>query len=191
MEQSDLLKYACRTLERLEVRYLVTGSQATIAYGEPRFTNDIDIVADLQRQNVVEFCAAFPDADYYLSRIAVDEAVADRGMFNVIHPASGLKIDVILPKQTPHDELRLRRGVRVAVDAEFKAVFTSPEDIILKKMQWHEMGGGERHLRDIAGVIKTQKTKLDRRYIEEQAIELGVVGLWHAVLATVEPRHDK
>ena len=45
MEPSDLLRLAAGTLERLGIQYLVTGSMASIAYGEPRFTNDIDIVA--------------------------------------------------------------------------------------------------------------------------------------------------
>lgn len=44
MEQSDLLRHACNICESLGLTYLVTGSTATIAYGEPRFTNDIDIV---------------------------------------------------------------------------------------------------------------------------------------------------
>ncbi len=187
MEQSDLIKHVCSLFERLGVRYLVTGSQATIAYGEPRFTNDIDIVADLKSIHLDALCEAFPESDYYLSRPAAQEAIASRGMFNVIHPESGLKIDVILPKGTSHDELRLSRGVRISVDEHFKAVFTSPEDIILKKLQWHEMGGGDRHLRDIAGVVVTLREKLDRVYVEEQARELGVAELWRQLLARVEP----
>lgn len=39
MEQDDLLRAAVGALERLELRYFVTGSMATIFYGEPRFTN--------------------------------------------------------------------------------------------------------------------------------------------------------
>jgi hypothetical protein len=186
MEQSELLKYVCQLFERLGVRYLVTGSQATIAFGEPRFTNDIDIVADLSPAHVDAFCAAFPAGDFYLSRTAVDEALAARGMFNVIHPTSGLKVDVIIPKRTPQDELRLGRGVRVPIDDDFRAVFSSPEDIIVKKLEWHTMGGGERHLRDIAGVIKTLRDRLDRRYIANHAETLGVGELWRDVLALVE-----
>jgi hypothetical protein len=107
-------------------------------------------------------------------------------MFNVIHPTSGLKVDVIIPKRTPQDELRLGRGVRVPIDDDFRAVFSSPEDIIVKKLEWHTMGGGERHLRDIAGVIKTLQDRLDRAYIAARAEELGVGELWRRVLAQVE-----
>jgi hypothetical protein len=41
MEPSDLLALLARTFEGLQIAYLVTGSMATIAYGEPRFTNDV------------------------------------------------------------------------------------------------------------------------------------------------------
>ena len=47
MEPSDLLHFIVSVLERLAIRYFVTGSTVTIFYGEPRFTNDIDMVVDL------------------------------------------------------------------------------------------------------------------------------------------------
>jgi hypothetical protein len=33
-----------RRLEAQGLRYMVTGSVAAMSYGEPRFTNDVDIV---------------------------------------------------------------------------------------------------------------------------------------------------
>ncbi len=42
----ELLGNIVLILERLKIPYLVTGSMASMAYGEPRLTNDIDIVAD-------------------------------------------------------------------------------------------------------------------------------------------------
>ena len=60
MEPSDLLRSMVSVFERLEVPYLVTGSMATIAYGEPRFTNDIDLVADMKAPHIEPFCATPP-----------------------------------------------------------------------------------------------------------------------------------
>jgi hypothetical protein len=59
-----------QVLEEIGIPYLVTGSTATIAYGEPRFTNDIDVVVDLHLDQVPALCAAFADPEYYLSRSA-------------------------------------------------------------------------------------------------------------------------
>ena len=52
MEPLDLLVHAADTLSKMQVRYLVTGSMATITYGEARFTNDVDMVADLQARHI-------------------------------------------------------------------------------------------------------------------------------------------
>ena len=61
MEPSELLRFVVSALERLGIRYFVTGSTVTIFYGEPRFTNDIDIVVDLSASTVEEFCRQFPE----------------------------------------------------------------------------------------------------------------------------------
>lgn len=188
MEQLDLLKHVCTLLDRLGVRYMVTGSQATIAYGEPRFTNDIDIVVELDESSLDALCEGFPDEEYYLSRPAAREAVRDRGMFNVIHPQSGLKIDFIIPEKTGYDQQRLGRSIRVRVGPDFEALLTTPEDIIVKKLEWHRMGGGERHLRDIAGIIRVQSERLDIAYIELAADALDVRDLWDYVVSHTQGR---
>lgn len=101
MEPSDLLAMLSRKLEELGIRYLVTGSMATIAYGEPRFTNDIDVVISLRLEDVPRFCEAFPMPEFYVSQEAVKAAVRERRQFNIIHPASGLKIDGIIARAEP------------------------------------------------------------------------------------------
>ena len=106
MEQDDLLRHLCTALERLNIRYLITGSQATIAYGEPRLTNDIDVVVALEASQLDAFVAAFPESDFYLNREAARQAITERGMFNIIHPASGLKVDVIIPENMLFDRGR-------------------------------------------------------------------------------------
>ena len=187
MEQSDLLKFLCTHLQRVGIRYFITGSQATIAYGEPRFTNDIDVVVDLDETTCEAFCDGFPPEDFYLNRDTARQEVARQGMFNIIHPASGLKIDVIIPSQSSFDQQRFERGLPIAIAEDCTAIFSSAEDIILQKMTWHQAGGGERHLRDIQGILKVRGEALDRAYIEQQARELGVTDLWHELARKASP----
>jgi hypothetical protein len=182
MEPSDLLRVLAAKLEQLGVPYLVTGSMATIAYGEPRLTNDIDVVADLKPSQVDAFCAAFPEPDFYCPRDFVAEAVRKRFQFNVIHPESGLKVDVILPTGSEFDRSRLGRAVRLKEGDAFEAWFASPEDVILKKLQYYREGGSEKHVRDILGVLKVRGEKVDRAYIDEWAGRLGVEDEWKQVL---------
>lgn len=113
MEPFELLRRLAEALERLGIRYLVTGSMATIAYGEPRFTNDIDVVVDLRPDQVNAFCAAFPEAEFYCPPEFVAEAVRRKFQFNVLQPETGLKIDVMVATDSEFDRARFGRSVRV------------------------------------------------------------------------------
>ena len=186
MEQSELLRYLVATLERLGVSYLVTGSVATIFYGEPRLTNDIDVVIALPADRIAEFCRAFPAPEYYLSEDDARAAVGQCGQFNIIHPASGLKVDVLIPQDSAFDRTRFARRTRVKPAADYEASFASPEDVIIRKMEYHREGGSEKHLRDIAGVLKVSGDTLDRAYIGDWASRLGVGEVWESVLQRVQ-----
>lgn len=181
MDQADLLRHASDVCDRLQLTYLVTGSTATIAYGEPRLTNDIDIVIDLPPDKVDAFCAGFPVDQFYISRPAVAEAVRTRHQFNVLHPASGLKIDFIVMTESEFDRSRRQRARPLAVLPDRRVSFASPEDVVIKKMAYFQEGGSEKHLRDIAGVVRIQGAELDRDYITHWAAKLGLSEIWREI----------
>ena len=128
MEHADLLRYLADTFDQMGLRYAVTGSTATIVYGEPRFTNDIDVVVDLPTARIDDFLAAFPPPGFYLSRMAVESAVAQQRQFNIIHPTSGLKVDVIVATQSEFDRQRLDRSRPLPVLTDRSVSFATPED---------------------------------------------------------------
>lgn len=182
MEPSELLRFVVSVLERLDLPYFVTGSTVTIFYGEPRFTNDIDIVVDLPLNRVEEFCRQFPEDEFYVSIEAAKDAVGRRSMFNIIQPGSGLKVDVIVPVPSEFNRSRFARARRVKAGEDWDASFSSPEDAILKKMEFFREGGSDRHLRDIASVLRTSGDEIDTGYIEEWAVTLGLTDVWYAIL---------
>jgi hypothetical protein len=181
MEPEDLLRIVVRVCEEQGLRYLVTGSTATIAYGEPRFTNDIDIVLELRRDQIHRFCGAFPESEYYLSRQAVESAVQSASQFNLIHPASGLKVDFIVYSETDFNQSRMARSRALPVLEDHSVQFAAPEDVILMKLKYYKEGGSEKHLRDIRGVLTVQGDKIDLQYIAAWAKRLGVAKEWIAV----------
>lgn len=178
MEQDELLRTVVGSLERLEIPYLITGSIATIFYGEPRFTNDIDVVVLLTEAKLALLVDEFPAPEYYLDKDAARDAVRRRRQFNLIQPRSGLKVDFIAVENSPFNQNRFSRAVRVHPAADFEASFASAEDIILMKLKYYRMSESERHLRDIAGVVKIQGEALDKTYITEWATKLGLEALW-------------
>ena len=175
MDSYELLLFAAKTLDQLKVRYLITGSMATMTYGEARFTNDVDIVADLQLEHVDPICKVFAAPEYYCSVAAVKDAITRRFQFNVIQPATGLKIDFMIPTDDPFNESRLARGRLVALDDKGNsATFASAEDAILKKLEYYREGGSDKHLRDVRGVLAVQGNTIDLKYLRRWAKHLNV-----------------
>ena len=182
VNQAELLRYVVETLEELGIDYMIGGSQASIYYGEPRFTQDIDIVADMAPTHVPLLLERFALPNFDVSKDAVREAITRRGQFSIIHPASGLKIDVILKKDTPYDRIQFERRQRQPLIPGTDAYFARPEDVILYKMLSFKEGRSERHLRDIAGMLAISGAAIDAGYVEEWAQRLGVSDVWKAIV---------
>jgi len=102
----ELLQKVVGVFERLGIPYLITGSVAAMAFGEPRLTNDIDIVAAIDEKHVRDLVMSFPSDEFYISEETVREAIHRQGQFNIIHPESGIKVDVIIKQNTPFDNSR-------------------------------------------------------------------------------------
>lgn len=185
MEQDELLRRVVETLESLDLSYLITGSMATILYGEPRFTNDIDIVVQLPASRIEALVEAFPGDEFYLGDDRIRQAVAGKTQFNIIHPASGLKIFVMIPSMNDFDRSRFARATRAHPADDYEATFAAPEDVIIKKLQFYSQGGSDKHLRDIAGVLQISTERIDREYVTEWADRLGLRAVWDRVLESL------
>lgn len=187
MEPVELLNRLGQSLDQIGVPYLVTGSTASIVYGEPRFTNDIDVVVQLTVAEIPAFCAAFPSPEFYCPSEAVARAVRSRFQFNVLHPESGLKIDVIIATDSDFDRSRFARRRRLPVGLDSEATFAAPEDVMLRKLEYFREGGSEKHLRDIVGMLKVQGQDIDQTYLTEWIARLGLTAEW----ALVEDRRKE
>ncbi len=180
MEVFELLRKIAETLDRLNVDYFVTGSVASGAYGEPRLTNDIDVVAALAPKHIAPFLDAFPAPEFYCSRDAILQAIEGQFQFNVLQPETGMKVDVILSGSTAFDQSRMKR-VRRIDNAGGRVAYASPEDVILKKLVYFQEGGSEKHLRDIVGILKVQAERIEVDYLHEWLDKLGVMTEWELV----------
>jgi hypothetical protein len=183
MELAELQRRLVEVLEAADIPYFVTGSAATIYYGEPRFTNDLDIVAEIRESHIPNLLAAFPSPEFYLSPDALRDAIRRRSMVNILHPGFGLKVDLIVPASTPFNTSRFQRKVRVHPSEGQQAWYSAPEDIILKKMDFYREGGSDKHLRDITGMFKVMGDQIDTTYIAEWAARLDLEEIWALVLA--------
>jgi hypothetical protein len=187
MEQRELLRRLVGALEKLRLPYFVTGGTATIFYGEPRFTKDVDVVVDLSAADVGALLAEFPPPEFYADEEAALEAVRRRRQFNIIQVRTGWKVDVIVPPHSAFDRSRFTRMQRLDVGG-FRVQFASPEDAILMKLVYYREGGSDRHLRDVGGVLQIRGAAVDRGYIASWAETLGVSDVWQRVLEELAAR---
>lgn len=159
---------------------MITGSTASAFYGEPRATQDIDIVVDPEPQQLQQLLEALRDG-FYVSRDEASEALAHRSMFNVIDLESGWKADIIVcpDRAFERNELARRRPVRLF---DVDAFVISPEGSVVSKLRWAATSGSERQLRDAASVLAGCAGELDMDYIRREAEEAGVTHLLEGIL---------
>lgn len=174
-----------KVLEDQGVPYLIGGSLASTAYGKVRTTQDVDIIADIKLETVQEFILSLKN-DFYLDEQMIIDAIRTHSSFNIIHRKTMFKVDVFILQDTPFEQSQLMRAEKImfANDPESAAYFASPEDTILAKLRWFRMGGemSERQWRDVIGMLKVRKGKLDLEYLRKWSAELTVTDLFEKAL---------
>lgn len=166
---------------------MVTGSTASSAQGPPRSTHDIDIVVALPPESIQVLLDAFPPPTYLLDLKAMQDAIANRSMFNLLAIDEGEKVDFWLLTEEPFDRSRFARR-QIADAGGLRFFLSSPEDTILAKLRWSKLcGGSEKHYRDALHVYEVQHGVLDLQYLAHWAGQLGVQLLLDRLKAEAKP----
>ena len=182
MEQTDLLRYVLAALEARSIPHMVVGSIASSTYGDPRFTFDIDLVVELTEADLPRFLSAFPASDFYVSPDAARDAIRNRFQFNVVHMPSASKVDFMLPRSDDWGRTQMARRRRILLLPDLEGYAAAPEDVILGKLWYFSEGGSDRHLTDIAAMLRVSAGQIDRADVEAWAKKLGLEEAWAAVL---------
>ena len=174
-ELKDFFNYVTQVLDDLGIPYMVVGGFATIFYGEPRMTIDIDIVADVGRKHIDSLAHAFAFPEFYISKDGMLDALSRRYPFNIIQPATGAKVDVMPLPRDVYSRIAFKRRKRLAIDANGRdAFFIAPEDMIIAKLLAFQTTGSDKHLRDALGVLQIQWDYLDFFVLRKSADATGV-----------------
>ncbi len=181
MNQELFFVAVLNALEECRIPYMVAGSVAAILYGEPRLTNDMDVVAELRPHHIDALLDHFATGEFDVpSSDFVQSVVANGGSFNVIHVASASKVDIIVRRLTDFAEREFARRQRVPFTEHLDASVATPEDVIVSKLLFYAEGRSERHLSDIAGILRVSAGRLDDSYIESWVSRLKLAEPWQA-----------
>jgi hypothetical protein len=166
-------------LNRLGVPYMVTGSMASIFYGRPRMTHDLDLVLSVSPGSVDRMAAAFPAEAFYFPPaevILVEAARPLRGHFNILHHATGFRADVYLAGRDPLHAWAMARR-REGYLGEERVWFAPPEYVIVRKLEYFRESGHEKHVEDLRGMLAVSAAEIDlgelSRLIEKRGLQDG------------------
>ena len=176
MSVEEVFRRITTALDETGIAYMLTGSFASAYYGAPRTTQDIDLIIEASADQLHAFVNALPRNKYYVNGEAALDAQRRESMFNVIDMETGWKIDFIIRKSRAFSQEEFRR--RTPVQWQGIGLFlASPEDVLLSKLEWAHLGQSQRHIEDVAGILRLRDS-LDLTYIERWIAELGLSSEW-------------
>jgi hypothetical protein len=184
MSQKDFLSRLIKKLEEAGISYMVSGSLGSSLHGEPRATNDIDLIIDPTATQFNTFIQSLGE-DYYVNPATAQKAFQERSMFNVIDQQTGWKADLIIRRDRPFSLEEFRRRILANV-LGIQVLAVSPEDAILSKLEWSKKSNSERQFQDAMGVAVVQWDNLDKKYLHMWAKELNVEDLLDTILRNAE-----
>jgi len=187
MDIPDLLALFVAPIDQAGVPYMIVGSVASIQYGEPRFTTDVDLTISLSTTRAHELTRLYPEPDFYcppLDVLLVELQRPERAHFNVIHIPSGMKADFYPTHRQAYHQWALENLQLVEIGQRTYR-FAPPENVILWKLIYFREGRSEKHLRDIASMLEVQGPAINQALLETATAELRLTQEWQEAKARV------
>jgi hypothetical protein len=175
-ENSDVVRQFIDRIDTLGIDYAIGGSFASSAWGNPRHTNDLDVVINLEAKNVRKLIDAFKD-DFMLSENEIERSATSHEpyrSFQLLHFEQIFKIDVFLLNDTPFDQSGFSRRTKREYEGGFPAFYFTAEDTILRKLLWRLITPSDRQWNDVVQILEVRKDLIDKNYLQHWAKALGI-----------------
>ena len=158
-------------LKKTDKPFAFTGGLAAITYGDPRTTNDVDLIMEINpwEKDYADTLENLFSDNFFFSIEGCREAIEEQTMFQAIDKETMFKVDFHLSDIVP-GALERRRDETIVTGRTVPMV--SPEDAILSKLHWIKLGSG-RSRKDVVAMLRVQEN-LDKEYLESTAGQLGV-----------------
>lgn len=180
MQEHKLFQIFTDKFNELELPYMITGSVASIVYGEPRLTHDIDIVITFPLSLIEKFQHLFPEAEFYFPPLEVlkNEILKEnRGHCNIIHHKSGFKADIYFAGNNDFQHWALENARRIEFLGEAMPIAPA-EYVIIKKLEFYREGKAQKHIKDIKSMLENSKEIIDFEILNRFISKYGLADEW-------------
>jgi len=174
VDLTSLIQDLTDRLDQAQISFFFTGGVASIYYGEPRTTQDIDVVLQIPDETSATKLLHALDDGYYIDPDSIQEAIRTKSLGQALHKTQFAKIDLHFGELVPGEFSRVRR---IELYSGVTAPLLSREDALLSKLMWIKLGS-HRSRRDVVGMLRNPATR-DDAFIQQQAEALGVADLLH------------
>jgi hypothetical protein len=182
MQDLNLFALYIDILGKHQIPYFVTGSVASIVYGDPRLTHDIDFVINLNNVNIDIFLKAFPSDQFYCPPeevIRTEMNRSARGHFNLIHHETGFKADIYLIGSSELQHWAMQNCKQIDF-AGSKINIAPPEYVIIMKLEFYREGNAQKHLLDVKSILKNSSDLIDYSLLNKLISERSLTAEWEA-----------
>lgn len=186
----DHLERVCAALNHCDVPFVIGGSLASSLWGHVRQTNDADLAIfattstpECLRQQLGLDYIIFP-SDWTPLFEETDFPCGD-----ITFVGGGFRCDLFLAPASEFSRLQFQRAVRADIGFGVAVPISSPEDTVLVKLRWYELGNrvSDRQWNDIVQVLEVQAGRLDLEYLERWAKHFGVDELLALAIEQSDP----
>ncbi len=185
MQEHDLFHMFVEPLDDLDLSYIVTGAVASIIYGEPRLTNDVDIVLEMELKDIEKLILKFPFDKFYTPPpevITTEISRSSRGHFNIIHHETGLRADIYAVGRDAFGKWAIENYKSISIRGKSYRI-APPEYVIILKLEFYRDGGSDKHLRDIRSILEISPGEIDMTLLDRFIKDRSLEGEWREVQA--------
>src|SRR2546426_3521189 len=151
----DVLRIAEGVLRASRVEHVFVGGVTVLAFGIPRTTTDVDVIAAIEARQIPKIVAGFQKSGFFVSAQDLHDALIEGGHVTVQDKRSTYRIDLVPASTAAHREtLRTRRH---GAWRRLRLPMAAPEHTIVMKLRW----GSEQDLADALGIYVRQGKTLD------------------------------
>ena len=183
MDSLKIIQKFIDPLKELNIEYVITGSVASIIYGNPRLTHDIDLVMNINKNQIETFLSKFDPDMFYLPPSDIFQIELKRdshGHVNIIHLESGFKADVYFIGNSDLHRWALDNFIEIEF-FNMNLRLAPIEYVIVNKLISYKEAKMQKHILDIQGILENSESMINFSILNSFIKKYKVENIWDLV----------